>query len=42
MPLGIHLPTHWGVSVSPELACSDSEAWIEVEPSAKDQAYLSE
>ena len=40
-PLGIHLDTHWKVSDSPGLACSDSEAWIEVEPSTEDQAYLS-
>jgi len=40
-PLGFHLATRWGVSDSLELACSDSEAWIEVEPSAEDQAYLS-
>ena len=41
-PLGIHLVTRWGVSDSLGLACLDSKAWIEVEPSAEDQAYLSE
>ena len=41
-PLGINLNTHWGVSDSPELACSGSEAWIEVEPSTEVQACLSE
>ena len=41
-PLGIHLATCCGVSDSPGLACSDSKAWIEVEPFAEDQAYLSE
>jgi len=37
-----HSPSHsfGGISDSPRLACSDSEAWIEVEPSAEDQAYL--
>jgi len=42
MPLGTHLATRWRVSDSPRPACSDTEAWIEVEPSAEDQAYLSE
>ena len=37
-PLGIHLVTRWIVSDSPRLACSDSEVWIEVEPSAANQA----
>ena len=41
-PLGFHLNICWGVSDSPGLACSGPEAWIEVEPSTKDQAYLSE
>jgi len=40
--LGIHLNIRWGVSISPELACSGSETQIEVEPSTEDQAYLSE
>jgi len=31
-----------GVFDSLGLACSASEAWIEVEPSAEDQFYLSE
>jgi len=34
-PLGIHLATRFGVSDSPRLACSDSEVWIKVEPSAE-------
>ena len=34
-----HPTTRWGVSDSPKFACSDTEAWIEVEPSAEDQAY---
>ena len=42
MPLGIHLSIRWGVSDSSRLACSGSEAWMEVEPSTEDQAYLSE
>jgi len=42
MPLGIHLNICWGVSDSPGLVCSGSEAWIEVEPSTEDQTYLSE
>ena len=33
--------TRWGASDSPGLACSGSEAWIEVEPSTEDQVYLS-
>ena len=41
-PLGIHLDTRRGVSDSPGLACSGSDAWIEVDPYAEDQAYLSE
>ena len=41
-PLSIYLATCWGVSDSLGLACSDSEAWIEVEPFAEDQVYLSE
>ena len=40
-PLDIHLNIYWGVFDSSELACSGSEAWIEVEPSTKGQAYLS-
>jgi len=40
--LGMHLNICWGVSDSPGLACSGSEAWIEVEPSTENQAYLSE
>ena len=42
MTLGFYLHICWGVSDSPELACSGSEAWIEVEPSTEDQAYFSE
>jgi len=42
MPLGIHLDTRWRVSDSLGPACSGSEAWIEVELSAKNQAYHSE
>ena len=41
MILGIHLNICLGVSDSPKLA-SDSEAWIKVEPSTENQAYLSE
>ena len=41
-PLGFNLNICWGVSDSPRLSCSGSEVWIEVEPSTKDQAYLSE
>ena len=41
-PVSIHRATRWGVSDSPEFACLDSKVWIEVEPSAEDQAYLSE
>jgi len=41
-PFGIHLATRRGASDSPGLVCLGSEAWTEVEPSAEDQAYLSE
>ena len=40
-PLSIHLNICWGVSDSPELACSGSEGSIEAEPSTEDQAYPS-
>jgi len=42
MPLGFNLATRWGASDSAGLAYLGSEAWIEVEFSAEDQAYLSE
>jgi len=39
-PLGINLNTGREISNSPGLACLGYEAWIEVEPSTKDQACL--
>jgi len=36
--LGTHLPLVGEFSDSPGLACSDTEAWIEMESSAEDQA----
>jgi len=42
MPLGCNLNICLGGSDSLEFVCSGSEAWIEVEPSTEDQAFLSE
>ena len=42
MALGTHLTTRWRIFDSHGLARSDIEACIEVKPSAKYQAYLSE
>ena len=47
MYLSLHATWHshghsLGSSDSLELACLGSEVWIKVEPSAEDQAYLSE